>query len=245
MKKVLKYLGLGILLLIVFAVVAGFIAHEPLPKGAAGPAANALARKMEAALNKDAWDDTRFVSWQFRTGTDYLWDKDRKAVRVKWGDTEVYLRTQNQSGRVFENGKEVTDEEQKQASLAKAWAFFANDSFWLCAPMKAFDPGTTREIVKLEDGSDGLLVRYNSGGVTPGDSYLWHLTEEGLPKAWQMWVNIIPVGGLEFSWEDWTAAPQPRVAQQHNGSLFSVPIQNLSFPEFSADDNPLQLLWQN
>ena len=52
MKKVLKYLGLGILLLIVFAVVAGFIAHEPLPKGEAGPAANALARKMEAALNK-------------------------------------------------------------------------------------------------------------------------------------------------------------------------------------------------
>ena len=110
--------------------------------------------------------------------------------------------------------------------------------------MKAFDPGTSRALLKLPNGNDGLLVHYNSGGVTPGDTYLWHLDENGLPVAWQMWVGIIPVGGMQFSWEDWTNPPLPRLAQQHNGSLLSVPILELAFPDFAPADNPLRPLWQ-
>jgi hypothetical protein len=35
----------------------------------------------------------------------------------------------------------------------------------------------------------------------PGDSYVWFVTK--ITKAWRMWVSIIPVGGLETTWEDW------------------------------------------
>lgn len=111
--------------------------------------------------------------------------------------------------------------------------------------MKVFDFGIIREIVKLEDGSDGLLVWYNFGGVIFGDFYFWYFIEEGLLKVWQMWVNIILVGGLEFSWEDWIVVLQLCVVQQYNGSLFLVFIQNFLFFEFSVDDNLLQLFWQN
>ena len=41
------------------------------------------------------------------------------------------------------------------------------------------------------------------GGTTPGDSYLWLVDDKGFPKAYQMWVDIIPIGGLEASWDDW------------------------------------------
>jgi hypothetical protein len=104
--------------------------------------------------------------------------------------------------------------------------------------MKVFDPGTRRGIVILEDGSEGLLVSYTSGGVTPGDHYLWILEASGLPKAWRMWVNIIPIGGLEFGWTDWTAPEGPRIARNHPSALFGVPIKDLSFPVYTESNSP-------
>ena len=47
------------------------------------------------------------------------------------------------------------------------------------------------------------MVSYDSGGVTPGDSYLWILDDTGLPTAYKMWVKIIPIGGINASWDNW------------------------------------------
>ena len=245
MKKVLKFLGYGIAALIIVGVIAGFIANEPMPtQRKAGTAADELARKMETAVNKAAWDQTRFVSWKFISGTSYLWDKDRKAVVVEWGDNKVLLYTPDRTGLAYVGGQLVTDIATRQKLLDKAWSQFANDSFWLCAPMKAFDPGTRREIATNNAGEEGLLVHYTSGGVTPGDSYLWLLDDSGKPKAWQMWVNIIPVGGLQFSWEDWSGGPNdPKIALQHDGKLLDVPIKDLSYPDYTDENNPLRELW--
>lgn len=246
MKKVLKYLGLGILGLLLAAVIAGFIAHEPMPsERQAGPAADSLARKMERALNKSAWDQTRFVSWEFLSGTRYLWDKEKMSVVVEWGARKVLLHTPTKTGIAYLDGQLVNDDNKRQELLDKAWSQFANDSFWLCAPMKAFDPGTRREIATNKAGQEGLLVHYASGGVTPGDSYLWLLDEDGRPLAWQMWTSIIPIGGLQFSWEDWAGGPnQPWIAQQHDGKILDVPIKDLQYPSYTDANNPLKVLWE-
>ena len=58
-------------------------------------------------------------------------------------------------------------------------------------------------MVISEDGKDALLVTYTKGGTTPGDSYLWHFDENGKPKSYQMWVDILPIDGLEASWDNW------------------------------------------
>ncbi|MEZ4952350.1 MAG: hypothetical protein R2825_02080 [Saprospiraceae bacterium] len=37
-------------------------------------------------------------------------------------------------------------------------------------------------------------MQYKTGGVTPSDSYVWLLDENGQPTAWKMWVSITSIG---------------------------------------------------
>jgi len=36
---------------------------------------------------------------------------------------------------------------------------------------------------------------------------LWILDDSGRPVAWRVWVKILHVPGLQFSWEGWTKLP--------------------------------------
>ena len=58
--------------------------------------------------------------------------------------------------------------------------------------------------MQTEDGKQALLITYTKGGTTPGDSYLWHFDESGKPRSYQMWVDILPISGLEATWDQWT-----------------------------------------
>jgi len=107
-----------------------------------------------------------------------------------------------ESSVALKNGGQLMDSESK-GIIEKAIDYFNNDSFWLVAPYKVFDAGVKRSIVPLSDGTNGLLVTYTKGGSTPGDSYLWMLQPNGFPKSFKMWVKIIPIGGIEATWDDW------------------------------------------
>jgi hypothetical protein len=45
----------------------------------------------------------------------------------------------------------------------------------------------------MQDNQEALMITYASGGSTPGDSYVWFVDQNYMPKAWRMWVSIIPV----------------------------------------------------
>lgn len=225
--KWLKWAGI-ILALLIFGLLSAYLSYnEKKPEGQSGPAAEALAEKMLRAIDKAGWDSTAVVQWTFKGVHTYLWDKERHLTKVNWGDNEVLLDINAISGRAWENGVELKGDAAQQ-QVKKAWEYWCNDSFWLNAPAKCMDPGTSRSIVKTEDGRDALLISYASGGVTPGDSYLWFLDEEGKPTSYKMWVQIIPVGGLEFTWEDWATLPTgARIAQMHKGPKLNLDIGNL------------------
>jgi hypothetical protein len=203
MKKFMRWLLIVLGSLLALLVIAGVLVHESRPESRPSPAADSLARRMQRALGADAWEQTRWAHWSFPTGAEYLWDKERQLVEVRWKDYRVVLHTPSREGVAFRGGNEVKDPEARAELLASAWRQFANDSFWFCAPFKVFDPGTRRSVITDEDGQKALLVEYTSGGVTPGDAYLWHLDEDDRPVAWQMWVQILPVGGLGSRWEQW------------------------------------------
>lgn len=228
MKKTLRLIGLVFLILIVALFAFYMVKNESLPEGTASTEADALAQKMMQAMNKAAWDSTKSVSWTFRGEHDYEWNRVDHTVVVTWGDYRVLLNPAEQSGEVYLNN-ELLREEKAAPYVKQAWDFFNNDSFWLAAPFKAFDPGTERRIVECADGREGLMVTYTSGGTTPGDSYVWILGDDFRPVACKMWVDIIPIGGIEFTWEDYTTLPGgAMVARQHKAlGLLNVDLSEI------------------
>lgn len=222
-KKILYTLAL----LFVLIVLGYRLADEPLPKGESGPRAEYLTDKMMAALNYNAWQNLGAIAWSYPRGHDYIWDKNANLVSVSWDEYTVLMNPENKDGIVYKDNKKVTG--NKHEYINQAFEYFANDSFWLIAPFKARDPGTTRKVVKHK-GSDALLVQYSSGGVTPGDSYLWLLDEDGIPKAWKFWASIVPVGGLKFTWENWEDVGGAKISTLHDG-LLDIEITNLRWSE--------------
>jgi hypothetical protein len=225
MKKFLKITGFIILILIISII--GFLCFmsKPLPIGQQGLKAEELTDKIQVAINQKAWDTTAAVSFSFRGNHNYLWDKKRDLVQVKWDDKKVIYNNKTLEGVAYEDNKKLTDS-QKNDAIKKANDYFNNDSFWLIAPFKLRDAGTTRSIV-MQDKQEALMVTYASGGSTPGDSYVWLVDENYLPKAWRMWVSIIPVGGLETSWEDWKTFPNNMKIATSRKGLLDLKLENV------------------
>lgn len=201
LKKIALWGGVGLAVVALLVLVAGYIASEPRPEGSPD-GAEALTARVEAAVNVEAWEQTGAVRWTFAGRHEHLWDREGEMAQVLWDDVDARLRLDRSASRITRGGVEVTGEEAN-ALADEAYSYFINDSFWLNPLAKLRDEGVTRSVVSV-DGADALLIEYSSGGLTPGDAYLWLLSDDGTPRAWRMWVSIIPIGGIEASWDGWT-----------------------------------------
>lgn len=202
--------------------------HEDLPLGTDPEQADVLANKMLNALDYEAYQNTNYIEWMFKKRRFYKWKKDRQTCMVYWKDYKVDLNLNNHDLSIAYIHNFNVEGEIGKDLIAKAVKYFNNDSFWLVAPYKIFDEGTKRGVVTLDDGNQGLLVTYTTGGTTPGDSYLWHFDSTGKPKSFQMWVSILPINGLEASWTDWTATESgAQLPTFHNLSFFGFELSDI------------------
>jgi hypothetical protein len=205
-SRLARRLGVGFGVLCALVLMVGIVGYawldEPLPGGVSDAGADALAGRMVASVDAEGWARTGAITWTYAGRFTHLWDRERGYVRVRRGGWEALVDLARGSGVASQDGVALEGEARSEAVQA-AYAAWANDSFWLAAMNKPFDPGTTRSRVVQDDGVDALLVSYASGGVTPGDAYLWHLDPRGRPTSWQMWVSILPIGGATATWEDW------------------------------------------
>lgn len=177
--------------------------NEELPSGIQGKEADALAIKMMQSLNYEAYENTNYLEWTFKNRHHFKWQKDENICNVYWKEFKVELYFEDVSkSKVYIHGFNAVGE-QAQELIDKAIAYFNNDSFWLVAPYKLYDEGAERRLVKLDNGSQALLVTYTKDGTTPGDSFLWILGDDGKPKSFKMWTSLLPIDGLEATWEDW------------------------------------------
>lgn len=168
---------------------------------ASTPKANALANKILKAIKHDAYKTTENIEWSFGGRRSYKWNKKDHIVEVKWDTTKVILHPNNlEKSTIYFNDNLIKT--KNEDIIKKAEAYFNNDSFWLVAPHKLFEPGILRS-VKEVDGKEALLVKYTTGGTTPGDSYLWILDENYVPKSYKMYVPSMKMEGVPSTWEDW------------------------------------------
>ncbi len=212
-KAIFKFLGIGLVTLLIIGILTYLFIDESVPNGIQGQEAEELADEMLRALNKPGFDTLSIIKFTYPGGRSYDWSKAENTVQVKWKENDVFL-----------NLNEPVDE--FSTLQYEAYEYFINDSFWLVAPFKVRDDGVMRSTVKVDDGR-GLLVTYTSGGVTPGDSYLWIIDENGFPKAWKLWTSNVPIGGLKIGWGGWTEKQGVWFSLFHPSQVIDLEITGL------------------
>lgn len=230
-RWILRGLGVVVALLVVLYVGLYFTQRHGLPSAVEGPAAEALARRMNAAVDAEAWARTGAVRWTSPDGARHLWDRARNYERYEKGPLRVLVDLGQRRGVAWRRGESLSGAARQEA-VETAWARWANDSFWLNPVPKVFDGGVRRSLARDDQGRDALLVTYTVGGVTPGDRYLWILDANGRPRAWRMWVSILPIPGLEASWEGWITLPTgARVSTRHRIAGLSLTLTGVAAAE--------------
>ena len=191
---------LGVTLFVVGGVLI-LALREPIPKGIeSGRDADDLARSVQLALYYEVgWERSQFIEWSF-AGREHLWDRQRGFVRTKWDETTVLFRISGSRAHVTRRGSVVTGAQAYEIS-ERAYEYWVNDSFWLYPARTFFDPGVERGIIKDPQGRrHQLLISYQKGGLSPGDSYLFDLDETRRPVGWRIWNQTLPIGGLYIPW---------------------------------------------
>lgn len=202
--------------------------NEEIPVGIQGAKADSLAIKMIRSIDYEAFKKTKYIEWTFKKRHHFKWEKNENVCTVYWKEFKVDLDLEDYSkSKAFIHNFRV-EGRQTQGLINKAISYFNNDSFWLVAPFKVFDVGTERSLVTLDSGEEALLVTYTSGGSTPGDSYLWLLDDNFRPKSFKMWTSILPIQGLEASWEDWiTTKSGTQLPTFHKLLFFGIELNDV------------------
>ena len=223
MMRVVKKVILALIVISLGLVLVIQWLSKPLPESITGPEADGLARDVQKALNITGYEALGEIEFSFRDHH-YLWNKREERVLVSWEDYQVDLiLSEIENSKVIQGGKDSN----RSDLIEKAKAYFYNDSYWLVAPFKFFDPGVIRALVETDKGSKALLITHTSGGVTPGDSYLWYFDENLIPTHFELWVSIIPIKGVSATWSSWVSKQDVLFSTFHKLGPLEITIGDL------------------
>jgi hypothetical protein len=192
------------------------------PAARADEKADALGHELIAALGgQGSWEKARQFQFDFvveREGKaiarfSHAWDRYTGDYRLTGTDKTgapfaVYFNVNTRKGEVFVNGKSV-EGEQAAAQLQNAYERFINDTYWLLAPWKVFDPGVNRTYDGEKPCPDGgacdvLKLSFENVGLTPKDVYWLWITRDGRRMVqWQYVLNGASDEPTTAAWKDW------------------------------------------
>lgn len=190
--------------------LATFCVLISLASAALADEATALADAVVAAAGGDHWPQVKTLDFTFNVAQGdkvllsaaHHWDvwKNTDAVTWKGKSATVNLNEKNDAGDAKE-----------------AYARWVNDSYWLLAPLKLRDRGTTltAQDEQTVEGEKllGLQVAFEKIGLTPGDHYNFYIdpkthlvrrwdympsSAKKIPATWENYQNF---GGLQLATE--------------------------------------------
>lgn len=193
--------------------------------------ADSVAHRLLRAHGADALATAPYLRFNFGIDTPdgervvarHFWDRTTGDYRVEWegGQDSTYVALVNvqevednrPEGRVYLNGTELSGSDDEEARQ-QAYGRFINDTYWLLAPLKTFDPGVSRTYVADSSTAEHDVIQLTFGevGLTPGDRYWMYVsTEDGHLDRWAYHLQ-----GMDeedppspFDWTDETSLEAP------------------------------------
>jgi len=154
---------------------------------------------MKKLGGRQAWDDTRFVTWSFFGRRRHVWDKYTGDIRVEGVDREteepylILMNIHSHKGRAWTDGDEVTDPAALEKMLDRGEAVWINDGYWIFMPYKLKDSGVTLKYVGELEMLDGRLANtlqltFEEVGRTPENKYFVYVAQDsGLVEQWDFY----------------------------------------------------------
>ncbi|MCU1279268.1 MAG: hypothetical protein JWM53_2814 [bacterium] len=196
----------------------------------------AVAKALWNALGgDDGWNHARYLRFDWiveREGKRvvmraHYWDRFSGRYRVdgvdKEGPYSVYFDVNTRAGDAWVAGKKVTDAAQRKKWVDDGYEAFINDSYWLLAPFKVFDPGVTLADGGQDKGPNGeacdvLKLSFAGVGLTPRDVY-WMLVDRKshLMVEWKYVLGGESKAPTAFAWSDWKKVGPIELASMRTG----------------------------
>ena len=173
----------------------------------------------------DAFDATRFVSWNFFGRRQHHWDRQSGDLRIEWTRDGVHnvilINVRTKHGLAFRDG-ELLEGDAAARALESGDQVWINDSYWMFMPYKMLDPGVTLKYIGEKTTADGseawvLDLTFADVGYTPENRYHVYVGKRsGLVEQWDFYAeasNEEP----DFSspWKDWRTFGEIKLATNH------------------------------
>jgi len=140
---------------------------------------------MVAMGGRKAYDETRYLSWNFFGSRKHVWDKNTGDVfidniRDKY---QLKMNINDMTGSMIRDGKNITNKDSLDKYIKYGKEAWINDSYWLVMPFKLKDSGVTLKYVARDTTADGrasekLELTFAEVGVTPENKYHVYIDDE-------------------------------------------------------------------
>lgn len=149
---------------------------------------------METMGGRQAWDQTRYIKWNFFGSRKLLWDKETGWVRIEDQRSDLKINVNvyadTLDGIVSKGGALFQDQDSLDFYLQRGKRIWINDSYWLVMPFKLKDSGVTltyeqEDTLLTGEQAHKLRLTFEGVGVTPENAYdVWVSKADTLVRQW-------------------------------------------------------------